>query len=63
VGELGLTGAMGVIWVAVNDALRSLGATIADQPFTPERVLDAIAAAGRQTTDDGRQIDLVDPGI
>ena len=35
---------------------RPLGATIADQPFTPERVLDAIAAAGRQTTDDGRQI-------
>jgi len=63
VGELGLTGAMGVIWVAVNDALRPLGATIADQPFTPERVLDAIAAAGRKTTDDGRQIDLVDPGI
>ena len=55
VGELGLTGAMGVLWVAVNDALRPLGATIADQPFTPERVLDAIAAAGRQTTDDGRQ--------
>jgi carbon-monoxide dehydrogenase large subunit len=44
VGELGLTGAMGVLWVAVNDALRPLGATIADQPFTPERVLRAIAA-------------------
>jgi carbon-monoxide dehydrogenase large subunit len=56
VGELGLTGAMGVLWVAVNDALRPLGATIADQPFTPERVLDAIAAAGRQTTVDSRQI-------
>jgi carbon-monoxide dehydrogenase large subunit len=46
VGELGLTGAMGALWVAVNDALRPLGATIADQPFTPERVLEAIAAAG-----------------
>jgi carbon-monoxide dehydrogenase large subunit len=45
VGELGLTGAMGVLWVAVNDALRPLGATIRDQPFAPERVLDAIAAA------------------
>jgi aerobic carbon-monoxide dehydrogenase large subunit len=45
VGELGLTGAMGALWVAVNDALRPLGATIARQPFTPERVLDAIAAA------------------
>ncbi len=45
VGELGLTGAMGALWVAANDALRPLGASIADQPFTPERVLDAIAAA------------------
>ena len=47
VGELGLTGAMGALWVAVNDALRPLGAAIADQPFTPERVLETIAAAGR----------------
>ena len=45
VGELGLTGAMGALWVAVNDALRPLGARIAQQPFTPERVLDAIASA------------------
>jgi carbon-monoxide dehydrogenase large subunit len=43
VGELGLTGAMGAIWVATNDALRDLGATIADQPFTPARIRDAIA--------------------
>jgi carbon-monoxide dehydrogenase large subunit len=44
VGELGLTGAMGALWVAVNDALRPLSASIADQPFTPERVLQAIAS-------------------
>ena len=44
VGELGLTGAMGALWVATNDALRNLGATIADQPFTPARILDAIAS-------------------
>jgi Transposase DDE domain len=44
VGELGLTGAMGALWVAANDALRGLGATIADQPFTPERIRDAIAS-------------------
>jgi aerobic carbon-monoxide dehydrogenase large subunit len=44
VGELGLTGAMGALWVATNDALRPLGATIADQPFTPERILEAIAS-------------------
>lgn len=48
VGELGLTGAMGALWAGVNDALRPLGATISDQPFTPERVLDAIAAAKSQ---------------
>jgi aerobic carbon-monoxide dehydrogenase large subunit len=50
VGELGLTGAMGVLWVAVNDALRPLGATIAHQPFTPERILEAIASAGERAT-------------
>jgi len=43
VGELGLTGAMGALWVAANDALRGLGATISDQPFTPQRIRDAIA--------------------
>jgi carbon-monoxide dehydrogenase large subunit len=43
VGEAGLIGAMGAVWCAVNDALRPLGAHMAQQPFTPERVLDAIA--------------------
>jgi hypothetical protein len=33
-------------WVAVNDALKPLGAKILHQPFTPERVLDALARAG-----------------
>ncbi len=50
VGELGLTGAMGALWLATNDALRPLGAMIVDQPFTPERVLDAIAAGRNGTT-------------
>lgn len=45
VGEAGLIGAMGAVWVAVNDALAPLGAKIQHQPFTPERVLDAIARA------------------
>jgi CO/xanthine dehydrogenase Mo-binding subunit len=45
VGEAGLIGAMGALWVSVSDALKGLGATISDQPFTPERVLDAITAA------------------
>jgi carbon-monoxide dehydrogenase large subunit len=42
IGEAGTIGAMGAVWVAVNDALRPLGATISHQPFTPERILDAI---------------------
>jgi carbon-monoxide dehydrogenase large subunit len=45
VGEAGLIGAMGAVWVAVNDALKPLGAKITHQPFTPERVLDALARA------------------
>jgi len=45
VGEAGLIGAMGAVWTAVNDALRPLGAVALHQPFTPERILDAIARA------------------
>jgi len=45
IGEAGLIGAMGSVWVAVNDALKPLGAKILHQPFTPERVLDALARA------------------
>lgn len=43
VGESALIGAMGAVWVAVNDALKPLKAVMTHQPFTPERVLDAIA--------------------
>jgi carbon-monoxide dehydrogenase large subunit len=42
IGEGGLIGAMGSVWVAVNDALKPLGAKIRHQPFTPERILDAL---------------------
>jgi carbon-monoxide dehydrogenase large subunit len=45
IGEAGLIGAMGSVWVAVNDALKPLGAKILHQPFTPERMLDALARA------------------
>jgi len=45
IGEGGLIGAMGSAWVAVNDALKPLGAKIRHQPFTPERILDALARA------------------
>jgi carbon-monoxide dehydrogenase large subunit len=46
VGEAGTIGAIAAVWLAVNDALRPLGARIGAQPFTPARVLKAIAAAG-----------------
>lgn len=45
IGEGGLIGAMGSVWVAVNDALKPLGAKVRHQPFTPERILDALARA------------------
>lgn len=47
IGEAGLIGAVGAVWVAVNDALKPFGAKIQHQPFTPERVLDALARARR----------------
>jgi carbon-monoxide dehydrogenase large subunit len=49
IGEAGLIGAMGAVWVAVNDALKPLGARVLHQPFTPERVLDALAQARAAT--------------
>ena len=54
IGEAGLIGAMGAVWVAVNDAIKPLGARIRHQPFTPERVLDAIAAADLHFVTDRR---------
>jgi aerobic carbon-monoxide dehydrogenase large subunit len=47
IGEGGLIGAMGSLWVAVNDALKPFDAKVRHQPFTPERVLDALARAHR----------------
>ncbi|MGE5146111.1 MAG: xanthine dehydrogenase family protein molybdopterin-binding subunit [Candidatus Eiseniibacteriota bacterium] len=47
-GEAGAGGAAPAVWCAVNDALRPLGARLSHQPFTPERVLDALAAARRR---------------
>jgi carbon-monoxide dehydrogenase large subunit len=45
-GEAGAVGAAGAVWCAVNDALRPLGAAVTRQPFTPERVLEALARRG-----------------
>ena len=45
VGEAGTIGAIGALWVAVNDALKPLGAVAMHQPFTPERILRALDEA------------------
>ena len=47
IGESGTIGAIAVLWCAVNDALRPLGAQVTKQPFTPEHILDVIAQARR----------------
>ncbi|MGN6460069.1 MAG: xanthine dehydrogenase family protein molybdopterin-binding subunit, partial [Pseudolabrys sp.] len=47
VGEAGTVGAAAAIWTAVNDALVPLGATVTEQPFTPEHVLDRLALVAR----------------
>ena len=44
ISESGTIGAIAALWCAVNDALRPLGARVAKQPFTPEHVLEVIAA-------------------
>ena len=46
IGESGLIGSIAALWCAINDALRPLGAQVTKQPFTPEHILDVIAAAG-----------------
>jgi len=47
IGEAGTIGAVAALWCAVNDALRPLCAQVTKQPFTPEHILDVIAAARR----------------
>ncbi|NCV54817.1 MAG: xanthine dehydrogenase family protein molybdopterin-binding subunit, partial [Betaproteobacteria bacterium] len=41
-GEAGTAGAPAAIMNAINDALAPLGANLSTQPFTPERVLQAL---------------------
>jgi carbon-monoxide dehydrogenase large subunit len=41
-GEAGTAGAPGALMNAINDALRPLGATVTEQPFTPARILRAL---------------------
>jgi carbon-monoxide dehydrogenase large subunit len=43
-GESGTSAAMGAILNAINDAIRPLGARIAQTPATPDRILAALDA-------------------
>ncbi len=45
IGEGGAVGPPAAIVCAVNDALRAVNAEVSDLPLTPERILEAIAAA------------------
>jgi aerobic carbon-monoxide dehydrogenase large subunit len=42
VGEAGTAGAPAAVMNAINDALAPFGARVAEQPFTPERILRAL---------------------
>ena len=42
-GEAGTAGAPAAVMNAINDALRPFGAKVFAQPFTPERILAALA--------------------
>ena len=41
-GEAGTAGSPAAIMNAINDALKPLGAKVTAQPFTPQRILEAI---------------------
>lgn len=71
VGEAGTIGAQGAIWVGVNDAVAPFGAQLRQQPFTPERVLDALREAERSQShkedapvaDERTEADVVSPAV
>jgi carbon-monoxide dehydrogenase large subunit len=46
-GEGGAIGAPAAVANAVNDALALVGAHVATAPFTPARIVEALAAVGR----------------
>jgi carbon-monoxide dehydrogenase large subunit len=41
-GEAGTAGAPGAVMNAINDALSPFGARVTSQPFTPEKILQAL---------------------
>ena len=50
-GEAGTAGASAAVLNAVNDALRPLGARLAELPITPERVLRALGRVDAWNTE------------
>ena len=47
VGEAGTIGAAAAVGNAINDALAPLGAEVLQQPYTPQRILQALGVADR----------------
>jgi len=47
IGEAGTIGAAAAVGNAINDALAPLGAEVMVQPYTPERILEALRDAHR----------------
>jgi carbon-monoxide dehydrogenase large subunit len=45
IGEAGTIGAAAAVGNAINDALAPFGAELTEQPYTPERILQALARA------------------
>jgi len=47
IGEAGTIGAAAAVGNAINDALAPLGAEVLELPYTPQRILEALARARR----------------
>jgi carbon-monoxide dehydrogenase large subunit len=47
IGEAGTIGAAAAVGNAINDALAPFGAEVLRQPYTPERILQALRNAHR----------------
>ena len=47
IGEAGTIGAVAALGNAINDALAPFGAEVLAQPYTPQRILQALGIANR----------------
>jgi hypothetical protein len=61
VGEAGTAGAPGAVMNAINDALAPLGARVTQMPFTPERILAALARSLGERQPDRRRSEVPTP--